>query len=154
MSYSTILVPVAPGAREDGEHAVFVARSLLSPGGRITVVTVLEDLPRYLTIEALAVDPMVEERNRAIGRSMAEHFTADDVEVLVGEGHPTRVILDTAKAGGHECIVIASAQPGWQSLLLGSTASGVVRHARCSVHVLRDRELVEDQPGDTQLSPA
>ena len=56
--------------------------------------------------------------------------------VLV-EGHSARTILEWADKHAVDCIIIASHRPGMQDLLLGSTATTVVRHARCAVHVLR-----------------
>lgn len=141
MAYSTILVPIAPGYGEEAHRALEVARSLLTPDGRITVVSVIEELPAYLTMEIYStMDPQVRENQMTVGEGIVEAFTAEDTEVVTRSGHPTRVILDLAKTEGHDCIVIPSAQPGWEHYLLGSTASGVVRHARCSVHVVRHRD--------------
>jgi universal stress protein F len=137
MSYSKILVPVAPGHGEEAARAVAVARSLVAEDGSITVITVMEELPRYLSIEAFSMDPDLQESQRAIGQAVVEELTAPDVEVLVRHGYPTRVILGEAEDDGYDCIVISSAQPGWQHIFLGSTASSVVRHAHCSVHVVR-----------------
>ncbi|HSP60865.1 MAG TPA: universal stress protein [Ornithinimicrobium sp.] len=140
MSYSTILVPVAPGHGDEAGRAMEVARSLLSPDGSITVVSVLEELPRYLTAEVYALEPVVEESQEAIAEDLVAEFSAPDVQVVTRRGHATRTILAMAKEGGHDCIVIASAQPGWEHFLLGSTAAGVVRHAHCSVHVVRTQD--------------
>lgn len=137
MSYSKILVPVAPGHGDEARRAVEVARTLVGEGGAITVVTVIEDLPRYLTAETMALDPGILESQQAAGDAVVTEFTAPDVEVAVRHGYPTRAILDEAKEGGYDCIVVASAQPGWAHFFLGSTASSVVRHAHCSVHVVR-----------------
>ncbi|MFK5644902.1 universal stress protein [Ornithinimicrobium sp. LYQ121] len=137
MSYSKILVPIAPGHGDEAGRAMEVARSLLSPDGSITVIAVLEELPGYLTAEVYTLEPTVEESQRAIAKEMVDEFDAPDVEVVIRAGHAARTILDLAKESAHDCIVIASSQPGWQHFLLGSTASGVVRHAHCSVHVLR-----------------
>lgn len=141
MSYSTILVPVAPGHGVEAERAMKVARSLLSEGGRITVVSVLEELPRYMTAEIYALTPQIRHDHDTLAQSIREKFTAPDVDVEIRSGPPTRAILEVAKEGGHECIVIASAQPGWSHFFLGSTASGVVRHAHCSVHVVRHESM-------------
>jgi len=46
-------------------------------------------------------------------------------------------ILEMAKAKNVDLIVIASHKPGIADYLLGSVAAGVVRHAKCSVHVMR-----------------
>ena len=56
---------------------------------------------------------------------------------LVVSGHSGRTILDWTEDNPVDLIVIASHRPGMQDLLLGSTAAQVVRHAQCSVHVLR-----------------
>ena len=53
------------------------------------------------------------------------------------EGHSGRSILDWAESNSPDLIIIASHRPGMQDLLLGSTASQVVRHAACAVHVVR-----------------
>lgn len=153
MSYSTVLVPVAPGYGEEADRAMQVARSLLSEGGRITVVSVLEDLPRYLTAEIYALTPEMRHNHAKVGEAIRERFTAPDVDVEIRSGHATRSILDVVKHGGHECIVIASAQPGWAHFFLGSTASGVVRHATCSVHVLRHASLTQE-PATTPAGAA
>ncbi|MGC5583805.1 universal stress protein [Ornithinimicrobium sp. W1665] len=139
MSYSKIMVPVAPDHGPEAGRAMEVARSLLSPGGRITVLSVIEELPRYLTADIYSIGPVVVEKERAVADAVKEEFGgAPDVTVVTRIGHGARTILDLAEDGGHDCIVIASAQPGWQHTLMGSTASGVVRHAHCSVHVLRE----------------
>ena len=137
MSYEKILVPVVPGSGDEAQPAIDVARTLLAPGGRITVISVFEDLPRYLAVEAIIEVATMEENREATKKDLVDRFESEDVDVVFTSGNPTRQILDAAEEGGHGCIVIASAQPGWQRLFLGSTASGVVRHARCSVHVLR-----------------
>lgn len=138
MSYSKILVPVVPGHGGETARAMEVARSLLSPDGSITVVTVLEDLPRYLSGDAYTVEPLVEESQRAAADQVVQEFRGSDVEVVVRHGHPARAIVSLAQEAGHDCVVIASRQPDWHHLVLGSTAAGVVRHAHCSVHVVRD----------------
>ena len=144
MPYTRILVPIDPSHGTEAERAIEVARSLLSPEGTITVVAVLENLPRYLAADIYAMEPPVNERQRAVAEQIVDEFSAPDVEVVTRNGHPTRTILDLAKKGGYDCIVITSAQPGWEHFLLGSTAAGVVRHARCSVHVVRTGDATGD----------
>lgn len=139
MSYAKVLVPIAPGYGEEAGRALDVARSLLDEGGRITVLSVLEDIPRYLSSEVAVIIPVMQENQQKVRDKVVEDFTAPDVDVVTTSGHPTREILELAKSQGHDCIVIASAQPGWEHFFLGSTASGVVRHARCSVHVVREQ---------------
>ncbi|MBT8411941.1 MAG: universal stress protein, partial [Octadecabacter sp.] len=44
---------------------------------------------------------------------------------------------DFATDNSIDCIIMASHQPGLEDYFLGSTAARVVRHAKCSVHVIR-----------------
>ena len=144
MSYSKILVPVAPGHGDEAGQAMEVAKSLRSPDGAITVVTILEELPRYLGADVFALEPAIEESQQTAVQAIVDEFAGTDVEVVTLHGHPARSIVELATTEGYGCIVIPSAQPGWEHFLLGSTASGVVRHARCSVHVVRTPEDVDD----------
>ena len=144
MSYSKILVPVAPGHGDEAGQAMEVAKSLRSPDGAITVVTVLEELPRYLGADVFALEPAIEESQQTAVQAIVDEFGGTDVEVVTLNGHPARTIVELARTEGFDCIVIPSAQPGWEHFLLGSTASGVVRHARCSVHVVRAPEVAGD----------
>ncbi len=134
--YNNILVPVAPDHGETVANSLRAARALLSPGGRITVLTVLEAIPSYVA-QYLPQDQ--QDRNLAETRQeLAAEFAGQaDVTVKAATGHAAQTILDEAEAGGHDCIIIASHRPGLQDYFLGSTAARVVRHAQCGVHVLR-----------------
>lgn len=64
-----------------------------------------------------------------------------EVESLRREGHVVQEIVRTAREGGHELIVMGTKGiSGIKELLLGSVAEGVVRHAPCSVLVVRSGE--------------
>ena len=52
-------------------------------------------------------------------------------------GHPYKTILEMAKEKDAELIIVASHKPDLQDYFLGSTAAKVVRHATCSVLVVR-----------------
>lgn len=136
--YSMILVPVDPDLGDQVQEALEAARALLEPGGQIEVLTVFQDLPPYYG--AVVDAGHIGEQKKRMQALLTEQVGAPDVTISVRAGRPARVIVDRAGEGGHDCIVIASHQPGWGHRLLGSTAAGVVRHARCSVHVLRGQE--------------
>jgi len=57
--------------------------------------------------------------------------------VVMRRGEPAREIIAYAEEVGADCIIVGSHKPELQDYLLGSTAARVVRHAPCSVHVLR-----------------
>lgn len=134
--YKKILVPLAADHSAVGEQALKAARTLRADGGTIMILTVLEQVPSYVA-QYLPRDQ--DEKNRKeIDAELAREFAATpEIGHEVRNGHPAQTILDVAQEGGYDCIVIASHRPGLQDYLLGSTAARVVRHAQCSVHVLR-----------------
>ncbi|MFN3937639.1 MAG: universal stress protein [Gemmobacter sp.] len=134
--YSNILVPLAPDHGAVASRSMQAARALLSPGGKIRVLTVIEAIPSYVA-QYLPQDQQDQNR-REIEAQLAEEFAGQqDVSVMVKVGHPAQTILDLTEDEGFDCVVIASHRPGLQDYFLGSTAARVVRHARCGVHVLR-----------------
>ncbi len=64
---------------------------------------------------------------------------APHVTPMLVKGHSARTIIDYANEHDIDCIVIGSHKPGLSDYFLGSTASRVVRHAPCAVHVQRTR---------------
>lgn len=59
------------------------------------------------------------------------------VRHVVATGRPYEQILRAAEAAGANLIVLGSHEPDLHDFLLGPNASRVVRHAKCSVYVVR-----------------
>lgn len=57
---------------------------------------------------------------------------------LVGEGTVYEVVLQTARKIGADLIVVAAHRPALKDYLLGPNAARIVRHADCSVLVVRE----------------
>ena len=134
--YSKILVPLAFDDEHDPDTALAVARSLASPGAKVTLVHVMAEVPGY------AVSYMPSGYSEELKRTLADSLDKltkqfDNAEAVLREGSPATEILSLAEETGAECIVIASHRPGFGDYLIGSTAARVVRHAHCSVMVLR-----------------
>lgn len=119
-----------------GEQALQAARGLKADDGQIIAVHVYEPLhgsvATYVDEEAVhaAVDGATKRLNDRVA-GMA------DVEPVLLKGHTGQALVDYANKVGADCIVMGSHKPGLRDFLLGSTAARVVRHAPCSVHVLR-----------------
>lgn len=60
------------------------------------------------------------------------------VQHIVGEGNIYESILSVAGTVGADLIVMAAHRPELRDYLLGPNAARVVRHAKCSVMVVRD----------------
>ncbi len=76
-------------------------------------------------------------RNR-LTKLTDEHVDGADAEHFVTSGSVYAGILEAAEQFDADLIVLASHRPEMKDYLLGANASRVVRHARCSVMVVRD----------------
>lgn len=134
--YDNILVPISFDDDRDAKGAIAVARALAKEGAKITLLHVMEQIPGY-AISYMPNDYITESRRAIQTELTAMAGNLPGGEAVLVEGHSGRTIVDWADKHGVDCIIIASHRPGMQDLLLGSTATTVVRHARCAVHVIR-----------------
>ena len=134
--YDNILVPISFDEDRDAEGSLAVARALSNAGGKITLLHVMEQIPGY-AISYMPTDYITESRAAIQTELTAMAEGVPGGQAVLIEGNSGRTILEWADKHGVDCIVIASHRPGMQDLLLGSTATTVVRHATCAVHVLR-----------------
>lgn len=133
--YSNIIVGLS---LEHGiaPQALETAQKLASEGAKIHAIHVTEPLQGSVRSYVTADD--VAAAAKATKAKLAERVSDHPgVEVHLLEGNPGRAITDFADKIKADCIVIASHKPGFRDLLLGSTAARVVRHAQCTVHVMR-----------------
>ena len=108
--------------------------------GNLTLLNVQTPMPSM--VSAYLPEGYPQESVRAIGdrlkAAIDEHRLGAGTDVAVRHGTPHHEILDFATKEKMDLIIIASHHPGLADYLLGSTAGQVVRHAQCSVLVLRD----------------
>lgn len=134
--YKKILVPMAL------DHGVSpqmldVARALSGGSGSIVALHVYETPSG--TANAYVDEGVVNAGfSRAKERMDHKLSYTEGVEAVLIKGHSSRTIIDYAKDHGFDCIVMGSHKPDLSDYFLGSTASRVVRHAHCAVHVVRD----------------
>ena len=134
--YKNILIPVLVGEGHDAQASFSVAKALADDGARFTVFHVLEDIPNYVAAE-IPNDVLASKRTQA-EQSLSELATAiSGAETKMVTGHAGGSIVQYADAHNIDCIVLASHRPGLADFFLGSTASRVVRHAKCAVHIIR-----------------
>lgn len=77
-------------------------------------------------------------------------WTRDKVHLIVKEGSPAAIIIDLAREGDFDLIILGHrGQSTLEWFLVGSTATSVARYARCSVLIYRpDREDEDDYDED------
>ncbi len=71
-----------------------------------------------------------------MARIAKAHGATADTVVRLGSVYTE--VIDEAKAWGADLIVISSHRPSMSTYFLGSNAAQIVRHAMCSVLVLRE----------------
>lgn len=117
------------------DRALKTAKSLISENGKITIVHVME--PVNNVVQSFVKEDVKTQAHEKIKNMMAERSNDDAIESEILHGHAGREISKYADKIGADCIIIGSHKPGLEDFFLGSTSSRVVRHSKCSVHVLR-----------------
>lgn len=135
--FKNILVPVMLDHGDAHEKALEAAAALRDGDGTVTLLHVLEAIPSWVSAEIPkeVSENRLEDAKKAL-QEMA-NAAGQGIDGSVIYGHAGRTIVEYAEAHGNDCIIISSHQPGLQDYFLGSTAARVVRHAGCSVMVLR-----------------
>ena len=139
--FSRIVVPVDPSESDFSEPALQAAADFSTRyGSTVYLVSILQVLPglvaEYLPpdYEKKAVEN-AETRLKELAASM--NLPADRVVTTARVGGIYNEVLDEVKEVDADLIIMTSHRPAMSTYLLGSNAAKVVRHAPCSVMVLR-----------------
>ena len=140
----TILVPIDISDSELTQRVIsHVENEAKIDDAQVHFLTI-PSLPYYASLglaysaELPAMDDL-----KAEGKSQLEdiiqkfNIPTDRIHIHVAEGAPKDKILELAKTLPADLIIIASHRPDITTYLLGSNAAAVVRHAECSVLVVR-----------------
>ena len=135
--YKTILVPLDMAHVVEGRAILDLAARHAADGATIILLNVVEDIPGWAAAELPAG---LLENSQTSAREELKKLASSSgtsMEVEVRTGHSYNTILEVAKEKNADLIIVASHRPGLQDYFLGSTAAKVVRHATCSVLVIR-----------------
>jgi nucleotide-binding universal stress UspA family protein len=139
--FRTILVPIdildVDTARPALERATALAEA---SGGTVRLVHVRSLVP--LTYMEFVPATFDEEQQRVAEDKLAEvaasvKLPEERVSSVVRLGSIYGEVLDEADKTGADLVVVGSHRPSMATYLLGSNASTIVRHATCSVLVVR-----------------
>lgn len=139
--YKSILVPIDISHEDVGIRTIEKAKALSDKGAKMTLLHVMDDIPSYMQVyipKGKLESNLLEIKSEL--SKMAKNIGVD-AEIVVRFGKASRIILEEVETMGADLIILGSHKPGLQDYLIGSTASRVVRHARCSV--LIDRQEVQ-----------
>lgn len=139
--YKTILVPVDLAEVETSRPALDRAASLAeSAGGSIRLIYVRSLLPvTYMEFmpPAFEAEQQDDAEKRLAEVAATIPLPADRVSAVVRLGTVYNEVLQEAETTGADLIVVGSHRPTMATYLLGSNAATIVRHAKCSVLVVR-----------------
>jgi len=140
--YQNILLSVDLGQESSWKKALPTAVSLCeSMGARLHVMTVVPDFGMSIVGQYFPDGYEKEVANKVMAQlhTFVKEHVPESVQVqhIVGEGNVYETILKMAGKIDADLIVMASHRPELQDYLLGPNAARVVRHAKCSVLVVR-----------------
>ena len=138
--YNKVLVPVDLSHIEKGSEMIERAKYLADTSkSKLTLLNVIPEIPPYVATEIPSGlhEKVVEGAASDLKELIRKHDLPSSTNVVVASGNPASIILAHADKEASDLIMIASHQPGLRDYLLGSVAGKVVRHARCSVLVIR-----------------
>lgn len=106
------------------------------------VMTVVPDFGKSLVSSFFPdghEDKMMEKANEALHGFVKAHLPSDiPVQHIVGYGNAYEEILRVAEDLSIDLIIMGAHRPRMEDYLLGPNAARVVRHAKCSVLVVRE----------------
>lgn len=141
MSLKHILMPVDLAFNKRVGREVTMALKLLADDGIIDMLFI-DDTAIHRRMAVTAVSDRLTDKHNETEQALRAMFHR-----VIPEQHRGRCIIRTgtvfdevvsqAKKSKVDAIVMASAKPKFRSYLLGSNAAKIVRHAHCSVFVVR-----------------
>lgn len=140
----TILCSVDINRPNEQHHLLEVANELaLAHDAQLDVITVMPDFGSTV-VGAYFRDHDVASARDTAGVKLKKlvidvlgEDRASKVRRVVGVGNVYEEVLKTAKLSETDLIVIGAHRPDLKDFLLGPNAARVVRHANCSVYVVR-----------------
>ena len=138
--FTKILVPVDLADPEHYTSAVKSAGDMARQyGAELRLVTVVAPVQPTVAhyLPADTHQKFIDEARTTLIELAGDSGLAEKASGTVREGNIYHEVLDEAEAFGADLIVMGSHRPGMSTYLLGSNAARIVRHASCSVLVLR-----------------
>ena len=143
--YKTVLVPIDISENELTQRVIAHVEALAKlHDTSVHFLTVIPTFPYYTTLGVTYPVglPDIEEMKRNTSAAFTEvikrfNLPEDRIMSHIMTGTPKEQILKLADSLEADLIIIGSHRPSATTFLLGSNAAAVVRHATCSVLVVR-----------------
>jgi nucleotide-binding universal stress UspA family protein len=140
--FRSIVVPVDLSEVDLSRPAIATAVAMVKEsGGRLTLVNVVPIMPVMMldTVPVSYETEVAEKAQESLSELAATiDLPRDRVSAIVRIGGVYHEVLDVATKEGADLVLVGSHRPAMATYLLGSNATAIVRHANCSVLVLRN----------------
>lgn len=152
--FKKILVPIDIAETKLAELAIGLAAELAAfESGEVRAIHVVSDLPYGLGVllpPNFATDLEASARSALREITTTANLPVARCSTIVRTGVTYHEVLAEARAWGAELVIVGSHNLSETPRLLGSNAENIVRHAACSVLVMRAHE---DHAGTYWLVP-
>lgn len=139
--FKNILVPIHLEYTKNHKKLFKGAFEVLDEDGKITLLYVNQNRSHGSVYPILDDDTQANYDHVALDKLkeiVKEHsLPLDKVTLMVKDGSAHQEILETGKKINSDAIVMMATKPGLHSYFISSTAERVIRHAGCSVFVIR-----------------
>jgi len=140
--YKEILIPIDLGAGSSWGKALSTAVALCRTfDARLHVINVVPDFGLSMVSQYFPEgyeQQMIDNADKALHALVKEHVPGEiAVQCIVARGSIYHEVISAARQAGADLIVMQSHRPELTDYLLGPNAAKVVRHADCSVMVVR-----------------
>jgi len=136
----TVILPIDVSQTDAAVAALDFARDTMNlADAKVVVLSVMPHIPAYVSSE-LPEEVFANARTEMeteLGKFAAENGLEGRSEIAIRRGAAGREIVECANETGADMILISSHDPEFSDIIFGSVAAFVVRHAHCSVVVVR-----------------
>ena len=142
--FKHILLPVDLNSEQSWKKALPVAiANCKNFGATLHVITVVPDVGQHMAVAQYFPDDY-EDQMLAQARDQLHAFSGREVpegikvQHIISHGSIYKEILDAASKVAADLVIMAAYRPELEDYLIGPNAARVVRHAGCSVMVVRE----------------
>ncbi|MGE0233668.1 MAG: universal stress protein [Flavobacteriaceae bacterium] len=137
--FKSILVPIDLSDPDFYKSAIATAAEMAKrDNADLHLVTVLPVISGMVASHVPAdIEAQITDDSRKAIEKLAAETGLSKTKAAVRHGSVYHEVLDEAERIGADLIVMGSHRPGMATYLIGSNAARIVRHATCSVLVLR-----------------
>ena len=140
--YEKILLPIDLDALEMGERSIAVAKALCNERKQAKIRLIIVQPLVPVSVLGYLPPNFDDELQKDSEKKLSEisggaPFPPEALSTVVRYGAVYPEVLAEAEDWGADLIIVGSHRPGITTYLLGSSAAAIVRHAKCSVLVVR-----------------